>query len=163
MTLSATAKRLAKRLSDLKLRVVFAESCTAGLVSATLARIPGISDWHCGSAVTYRNKTKTDWLNVIGTDIEKHSAVSETVAKQMALGVLSKTDEAELSAAITGHLGPDAPADLDGVIYVAVSRRNNGKKMSSSVQRFKLKERTRVKRQQEAAEIVLSRLLNSLQ
>ena len=46
-------------------RIVFAESCTGGLVAATLA-IPGISDSLCGSAVVYRLDTKTRWLGIPG-------------------------------------------------------------------------------------------------
>jgi len=162
MTLHAIATELAECLSQLKIRVVFAESCTAGLVSASLARVSGVSDWHCGSAVTYRNKTKVDWLNVSDSTLEQHTAVSEVVAKQMALGVLSNTEEADISASVTGHLGPHAPARLDGVIYVAVARRTKRKNMSTDVRRFKLKERTRYKRQKEAAAIVLRCLLKSL-
>ena len=41
----------------------------------------------------------------------------------MAIGVLRITPEAMFSAAITGHLGPAAPPELDGVIYVAVAQR----------------------------------------
>jgi nicotinamide mononucleotide (NMN) deamidase PncC len=42
----------------------------------------------------------------------------------MAVGVLERTPEADLAASVTGHLGPDAPAALDGVIYVGVARRD---------------------------------------
>ena len=44
--------------------LVLAESCTGGLAAAALATIPGISRWFCGSAVTYRDQTKIDWLAV---------------------------------------------------------------------------------------------------
>jgi PncC family amidohydrolase len=119
----AAAQNLADLLGRRRLRIVFAESCTAGLVSATLARVPGISEWLCGSAVVYRLDTKHRWLGVPEDLLQNPGPVSREVACAMAAGVLERTPEAELSAAITGHLGPHAPVELDGVIWMAVARR----------------------------------------
>jgi PncC family amidohydrolase len=134
-------------------RIVFAESCTAGLASATLAGVPGISRWHCGSAVTYREQTKIDWLGVSERDVTELGAVSEPVARQMACGVLQRTPEADVAAAITGHLGPQAPGDLDGVIYVAVAHRDA--EIQLHVWRHQLASSGRSERQQEAASLLL--------
>jgi nicotinamide mononucleotide (NMN) deamidase PncC len=49
--------------------------------------------------------------------------VSREVAEQMAVRVLAKTPEADLAAAVTGHLGPNAPARLDGLVFAAVAWR----------------------------------------
>ena len=119
------AEQLAEQLRRSGRRVVFAESCTAGLVTAALARIPGISEHVCGSAVVYRNATKTAWLGVSAEALADESIgpVSEQVAAAMADGVLARTPEADLAVSVTGHLGPDAPAHLDGVIYVGIARR----------------------------------------
>jgi len=116
-------QEVANLLMQQKTRIVFAESCTAGLVSATLARVAGISDFHCGSAVVYRYDTKTRWLGVSEAMLREPGAVSEIVATTMATGVLERTPEADLSAAITGHLGPQAPADQDGLIYIGIAVR----------------------------------------
>jgi PncC family amidohydrolase len=105
-------------------RIVFAESCTAGLVSASLARVPGISEFLCGSAVVYRIDTKAKWLGIREDVLQEPGPVSSLIASQMAEHVLALTPEADLAASITGHLGPGAPPDLDGVIYIAVARRN---------------------------------------
>ena len=102
MNPSAEALRLVERLAENNVRVVFAESCTGGLVAATLAEVPGVSEFLCGSAVTYREDTKCEWLGVSADDIARHSAVSESVAGQMAIGVLERTPEADLAASITG-------------------------------------------------------------
>ncbi len=88
MTTVRLAKAVARQLAKLRVRIVFAESCTAGLVSATLARVPGISEWHCGSAVVYRERTKEAWLDVPRAEIDRFTAVSEAVARRMAVGVL---------------------------------------------------------------------------
>jgi len=163
MQVMSLARELARLLAARELRIVFAESCTAGLVSATLSRFPGISQWHCGSAVTYRDDTKSKWLAVRSADILRQSAVSEPVARQMARGVLTNTPEAHFSAAVTGHLGPDAPPDLDGMIYVAVARRRGVRTNVVLEQRFKLTSSTRYQRQREAVAQVFQCLLESLE
>ncbi len=154
------AQRLADRLAATQTRIVFAESCTAGLASALLAQIPGISAWHCGSAVTYRETTKIAWLNVSAEDIERHTAVSEQVAKQMAAGVLGNTPEAQLALSTTGHLGPNAPPSFDGLAFVGIARRAAGDHAASAIQlgtchRLQLKEQERIARGWEAATAVL--------
>jgi PncC family amidohydrolase len=118
------AARLAKCLRAKQCRVAFAESCTAGLVSASLAQIPGVSEFHCGSAVVYRLETKTRWLGVPAEMLIDPGPVSEVVARAMAVGVLRRTPEAEWSAAITGHLGPNAPEELDGLAFIGIARRD---------------------------------------
>ena len=70
---TALAERLVERASD---KVVFAESCTAGLISAAMAGVPGISQFLCGSFVTYREAAKQEMLNVPPELIRKHTAVS---------------------------------------------------------------------------------------
>ena len=122
--LGPLAHDVAELLSRFQRKIVFAESCTAGLISATLARVPGASNFHCGSAVVYRLDTKTRWLGVSRTTLHDHGAVSEAIAIEMALGALAHTPEADLAAAITGHLGPNAPDHQDGLIYIAIAVRN---------------------------------------
>jgi nicotinamide-nucleotide amidase len=121
----AAAQNLAIVLRVQRSRIVFAESCTAGLVSATLARIAGVSEWHCGSAVVYRLDTKHRWLGVSEAMLQDPGPVSREVACAMATGVLERTPEANYAASITGHLGPDAPAQQDGLIWIAVAKRES--------------------------------------
>ncbi|WP_010584882.1 CinA family protein [Schlesneria paludicola] len=122
--LNSIAGSVARALAHQKKRIVFAESCTAGLVSATLGRIPGISEYLCGSAVVYRLDTKTQWLGVPESMLLNPGPVSEPVALAMALGVLSRTPEADLAAAVTGHLGPNAPTAQDGLVFLSIVDRN---------------------------------------
>lgn len=104
-------------------RLVLAESCTGGLVSALLVEVPGISEWLCGSLVTYRDDSKVRWLNIPSEVLAKHSAVSSEVAGAMVRGALELTHEADFAAAITGHLGPGAPEGEDGLVFSAVGAR----------------------------------------
>ena len=151
---SQEAALLAEVLVRRGARVVLAESCTAGLASACIAQVPGISAFHCGSAVTYRDATKHEWLGISAVTLQRESAVSEAVAREMALGVLAHTSEASVAGSITGHLGPDAPADLDGVVYVGLASRA-GSPPRSRVHRQELEALTRRERQWEAAQLLL--------
>lgn len=163
MQVMPLAREVARLLAQRETRVVFAESCTAGLVSATLSRIPGISQWHCGSAVTYRENMKTKWLDVSAADIRKFTAVSEQVARQMARGVLINTPEANIAASVTGHLGPDAPPELDGVIFVSVAVRRGKQARVVKTERLQLESSTRYQRQREAVAEVFRCLIESIE
>ena len=162
MTLQEIAAALAKELKEKNVRVVLAESCTAGLAAATLAQTPGVSEHFCGSAVVYREATKQAWLRVSESDLGAFSAVSEPVARQMAHGVLRNTPEADLAAAVTGHLGPDAPPDLDGVVYIAVVGRDGPRIALAEVTQRRLASTSRTDRQAEAAGWLLAALREKL-
>lgn len=123
------ADKLAATLTDAlrsaQHRIVFVESCTAGLVSASMARIPGVSEVLTGSAVTYQVPTKTAWAGVRKDTIQEFDVVSEAVSREMATGGLSMTPHASVAVSVTGHLGPDAPDQLDGVAWSCVAIRTN--------------------------------------
>ncbi len=108
-------------------RLVLAESCTAGLVAGLFGQIPGISEVLCGSLVVYRTACKTAWLGIAPNLLEnpKIGPVSPAVTCQLAISALDKTPEATIAAAITGHLGPNAPEGMDGLVYTSVVHRND--------------------------------------
>jgi nicotinamide-nucleotide amidase len=163
--IAATAKaaEVANWLEKIQtIRVVFAESCTAGLVAALLGQTPGISNWLCGSAVTYRESVKQSWLDVSPATLEQHSAESLETTRKMATGVLARTNEASFAAAVTGHLGPGAPPENDGKIFVVVARSVDGTIETVSEDAIQLTATTRVERQYEAAGMTLERLLKCL-
>jgi PncC family amidohydrolase len=171
--LARAAQQLADRLKQNDTQIVYAESCTAGLVSASLATVPGISAWLCGSAVTYQEATKIGWVGVQSTDLEKYTAVSEQVANSMAAGVLRATPHADIAVSVTGHLGPGAPPELDAVIFIGTAKRSCVKDLKSrpnlissgelrcetievgDAERFVLNAKARSERQVEAAIAVL--------
>lgn len=163
--LQPLAQPVAAALRRAGWRVVFAESCTAGLVSATLGSLAGISEHLCGSAVTYRSPTKQDWLGVSRESLSNPGPVSREVARQMARGVLRSTGEADLSLSITGHLGPEAPAQLDGVIQVGVAWKDpavsDGAEVFATSRCFRLKSSERGLRQQEAVHRTLATLIDT--
>ena len=140
------------------LRLVLAESCTGGLVAATLARVPGVSKWLAGSMVVYQEASKVSWLGVASETLEEFTAVSAPVAHQMVTGVLRATSHADLAAAVTGHLGPAAPEGFDGLVYVGTGRRGR----PPQVRELRLKSAKRVGRQREAAAATIEALLGVL-
>jgi len=121
MSISSAARRVARLLKATGCKVVFAESCTGGLVSGALTKIPGISNHHCGGVVVYRNETKAAYLNIPAKLLDNPGPVSTEVAKLMAARILAITPEADVALSVTGHLGPHAPAGLDGQIFTAIS------------------------------------------
>jgi len=172
----AAARALASRLEVLgSARVVFAESCTCGMTAALLGAVPGISNYLCGSAVTYRVATKTAWLNLDPQQIQRQSAESIATSRQMARSVLHATPEANWSAAITGDLGPTVPS-RDGRVYLVIAHQSDRGPLTSHPKSAtvapspagatqivfsrerELKSTARVKRQLEAATWVLHQL-----
>jgi nicotinamide-nucleotide amidase len=96
---------LGLRLRALGLRVVTAESCTGGLVARALTETAGSSAWFERGFVTYSNEAKAESLGVDEATLRAHGAVSEPVARSMALGALARS-RAELAIAVTGIAGP---------------------------------------------------------
>jgi len=107
-------------------QLVCAESCTAGLVAATLAKWPGISGWLCGSLVVYQTNIKHQWLGIALDVLEEPSIgpVSKEVTGQLARKALELTPGATLAIGVTGHLGPGAPEHLDGLVFVSLAVRH---------------------------------------
>jgi len=97
-----------------------AESCTGGLLSARLINVAGASEVFKSGYITYSNKTKRKLIGVKRGTLEKHGAVSEAVAKEMAKGaaVLSKAD---VTVSVTGIAGPDGGSEDKpvGLVYIA--------------------------------------------
>jgi len=103
------------------LTISVAESCTGGLLSHLLTKLPGSSSFFEAGIVSYSRKSKEEILGVSRQNITRLGVVSETIAKEMAgkIRVLTKTD---FSIATTGNLGPSVLEGKDkGLIYIAVS------------------------------------------
>lgn len=162
LELARVVNEIAAELQRQKSRVVLAESCTGGLAGAALATVPGISDYFCGSAVTYRECTKIEWLGVSAATLAEFTAESLDTTRELALNVLQRTPEADWSAAITGHLGPNAPTDLDGQIFVSIARRNGQQAIQVADGSYRLRSQSRPARQVEASQLMLTELLRCL-
>ncbi|WP_295799840.1 CinA family protein [uncultured Microbulbifer sp.] len=104
------ATRLGEKLQAIGWKITAAESCTGGAIAAAITSVSGASGWFEGSVVSYANRVKRDLLGVDAEDLEKFGAVSEPVARQMAVGVLNRLD-ANLAVAVTGIAGPDGGSE----------------------------------------------------
>jgi nicotinamide-nucleotide amidase len=99
------AKTLAQVLLSRGLKLALAESCTGGLVCATLTELSGSSEWFERGYITYSNQAKTECLGVPEQLIKTYGAVSEPVAKVMAEGAQINAG-VDLAISITGVAGP---------------------------------------------------------
>ena len=82
-----------------------AESCTGGMVAASITELAGSSEWFERGYVTYSNQSKSEDIDVSQNLIEQHGAVSDQVARAMALGA-KQNSGSDLSLSITGITGP---------------------------------------------------------
>jgi nicotinamide-nucleotide amidase len=106
------------------LRIATAESCTGGLVAATLTAIAGSSDVVERGFVTYSNAAKTELLDVPAGLIASVGAVSEAVARTMAEGALQHS-AADLAVSVTGIAGPNGGSAEKpvGLVWFGLARR----------------------------------------
>jgi nicotinamide-nucleotide amidase len=130
--LSPTYEALVEKAAELlaacrarRLTVATAESCTGGLMAAILTEVPGSSDVVERGFVTYSNAAKTELLGVPADLIFRHGAVSEEVARAMALGALEHS-RADIGVAVTGVAGPGGgtPSKPAGLVHLVTARRN---------------------------------------
>ena len=111
---------VADLLRDNELTITFAESCTGGMLSARMVGVPGVSDCYKAGLVAYSNKAKRKFLDVKKRTLEKHGAVSEQTAEEMAKGA-AQAVKADVAVAITGIAGPDGATTTKpvGLVYIA--------------------------------------------
>ena len=109
MTSDEDLKRLATQagadLLDAERRLVTAESCTGGWAAQVATAVAGSSDWFERGFVTYSNAAKQELLGVSGDTLQRHGAVSEETAREMAQGALERS-KGTVALSITGVAGP---------------------------------------------------------
>ena len=108
-------------MTNARLTVSVAESCTAGLLGSVITDQPGSSAYFIGGVIAYSDEVKRTQLGVSAELLTRHGAVSREVAIAMAEGVRSKFGT-ELAASITGIAGPDSEGSKPvGLTYIAVA------------------------------------------
>jgi nicotinamide-nucleotide amidase len=105
------------------LTLATAESCTGGLIAANLTDVPGASQVFDRGFITYSNQAKTELLGVPAELIADHGAVSEQVAREMALGAVLRA-HTSIAVAVTGVAGPDGGTGEKpiGLVHIACAR-----------------------------------------
>lgn len=106
-------------LKEKKLTVTTAESCTGGLVAASIVGVPGASDVFDAGFVTYANEAKENLVFVSHDTLLKHGAVSPETAGEMAEGAVRRAG-AQASIVTTGIAGPGGgtPEKPVGLVYI---------------------------------------------
>lgn len=98
-------KVVGRLLTEQKLTIALAESCTGGLIAHRLTNVPGSSAYLIGGVVSYANEAKERILGVSHQTLQEHGAVSEETAQAMALGARAVSG-ADLAVSVTGIAGP---------------------------------------------------------
>lgn len=114
-------KKLAKILTERKLTIATAESCTGGLLASRLTDIAGSSEYLYESHVTYANEAKHKYLGVSEEILDKYGAVSFECSEAMAAG-LQKLSNCDMAVCTTGIAGPGGGSSEKpvGLIYISV-------------------------------------------
>src|SRR6185295_1216957 len=85
--------------------IAVAESCTGGLLASRLTDVPGSSAYVDRGVVCYSNRAKIELLGIDETLIAEHGAVSEPVARAMAVSIRAQAG-ANVGVGVTGIAGP---------------------------------------------------------
>lgn len=109
-SLDQTAEQLGKILLASGWHLTTAESCTAGLISMTLAAVESSGDFYTSGFVTYSENAKIRLLGVHPDTLKQHTAVSEQTAREMVQGACARSGE-PVGLSITGYAGPDGGDD----------------------------------------------------
>lgn len=116
---------LGKIMTEKKITLSIAESCTGGAIAKLITGIPGSSNYFIGSIVAYNKEVKEEFLDVPTSVIEENSVVSKEVAEVMAIGAQNKFNT-DYTIATTGNAGPTKD-DTDksvGIVYIAIATPN---------------------------------------
>lgn len=149
MHLNNQLKNLTTKLKKNKIKIAVAESCTGGLISYNLTKIPGASKFFMMGIVSYSNISKLDLLKVRQKTLTKYGAVSAEICKEMCNNLL-KISKTNIAISVTGIAGPDGGTKKKpiGLVYVGICSKNKfeikkfnfGKKLSRiNIQNLTLK------------------------
>ena len=122
--------------------LVTAESCTGGWVAQAVTSIAGSSEWFERGYVTYSNAAKREALGVRKVTLDRHGAVSEPTAREMARGALKRSRGAlgrvrgMIAVSVTGIAGPGggSPGKPVGTVCFAWAQ---GRKIRSETRRYR--------------------------
>jgi nicotinamide-nucleotide amidase len=110
-----------KMLRERHATLSVAESCTGGMVAERITSVPGSSDYFLGGFLVYTDQMKTALLGVDPGLIERHTAVSEEVARAMADGARSRTGST-YALSVTGEAGPESSSGIPlGTVFIGLA------------------------------------------
>ena len=109
-------------MTEKKKTLALAESCTGGSIANRVTNVPGASAVFLGGVVSYANEVKEKFIGVKAETLKNYGAVSEEVAREMALGAREKF-AADFAIAVTGIAGPGggSPEKPVGTVFIALA------------------------------------------
>ena len=138
------SQKIIKLLEKKRLKISFAESCTGGLLSATITQITGSSKVFTTGFVTYSNQSKINTLKVPKNTIRKYGAVSYETCLSMVKN-LNKISKTNISVSVTGIAGPRGGSKKKpvGLVFIGIKK---GNKTLVRKYLFKNKKRSAIQR-----------------
>ena len=122
MDINYQIKILNKVLRKKKIKISVAESCSGGLISYNLTKLPGSSKYFVMGVICYSNESKIKFLKVKKETLLKYGAVSVETCKQMCKNLL-KISKSNIAISITGIAGPDGGSIQKpiGLVYIGIA------------------------------------------
>ena len=119
-------EELVEILTKKQYKITTAESCTGGLVAATIVNVSGASEVFQAGFVTYANEAKEKELGMKSETLQTYGAVSEKTAKEMAIGCAAHA-KAQVGISTTGIAGPGGGTAEKpvGLVYIGCAVRSN--------------------------------------
>lgn len=115
------AQSVVKKLTKRKATLSVAESITGGGLASAITEVSGSSKVFVGGVIAYEDSIKISELKVDAKTLKRFTAVSEEVAKEMAIGALKKF-KTDYAIATTGVAGPGkAYGQKAGTVWVAIA------------------------------------------
>ena len=149
------------KLLEENLTITTAESCTGGLIAATIVNVSGASGCFNEGYITYANEAKVRLLGVSEESIRSFGVVSDVVVAEMAEGALNKAD-ADIAIAVSGIAGPlgGSPEKPVGTVYIGICLKDKvDKSLTKTSYKFHFegdRSEIRDKTVKEALKIILS-------
>tara|TARA_A100001011_G_scaffold103417_1_gene109376 strand:- start:6491 stop:6949 length:459 start_codon:yes stop_codon:yes gene_type:complete len=137
-------KNLIKLLTQKKLKIAFAESCTGGMLASELTSVSGASKIFGLGLVTYSNHAKIQVLRVNKRIIQKYGAVSPECCEAMVKN-LARISKVQINVSITGIAGPNGGTKTKpvGLVYIGIKK---NKKLLIKKNVFKQKNRKAIQK-----------------
>ena len=126
LNISTLAKETVSECIEKKATFGTAESCTGGLISASVTDVAGASAVFFGGIVSYDNSIKEKLLGVPAQILAEKGAVSPETAGAMSAGA-RRALGVDYAVAVTGIAGPGGgtPSKPVGLVYVSVASEND--------------------------------------